>query len=536
MHRGFYVGFVLVPLVLGLIFLIFAVSTEYWTSLDYSQTANLQRNLSTGEAKKNYVIKKVRFEFPKYTSLFGECDEYKQIEILEPVNVEQIVYITDGNPNATMIEKYTSLKNQGDDSGDDSNGPGGSERKCLSMDECTELNKFKTDSCFCCESIARSPNPSDKCCHLRSKLCDGVTNCKDRADELNDCPIRKLFYSTQYYDNKHNCLRSQYSLYKFTLGLINHYVLKPGQDPTNQYCLQRLFESQSYSVRIFSLRLLTLTCLLLCVIFTVCGMLTLLCVICCHNLTPSKEKRLQSSVDQINELNYNGHSDEEQSDTGGDVSKKARRNCCCKCNCLLCPFVFYSIFSLLAFITVLAALVVYTFSLCYARNVYLIYDLDFLPDYMTRAYQHNAWLFDIQRLGLSYYALLVSVGFYLLSFVACVSISCRIQMSPSWRSRHTESYEVLQMHDIVFNKKKASVKKSNSYIKLCKESGGGGGNGGGSNSSTAKNSDKEVAVVVTTRSSNGNKYVNLTNNGVKCPEATPEDDESGGEGTALTSK
>jgi hypothetical protein len=532
MHRGFYVGFVLVPLVLGLSFLIFAVSTEYWTSLDYAQTENLQRNLTTGEAKKNYVIKRVRFEFPKFTSLFGECDEYKQIEILEPVSVEQIVYLTDGtSPNATVLEKYTSLKNQGvgNDDDDDSN-----ERKCLSIEECTELNKFNTDSCFCCEQIARpgsNPGSVDKCCHLRSKMCDGVTNCKDRSDELNDCPIRKLFYSTQYYDNKHNCLRSQYNLYKFMRGLVNHYILRPGQDASNQFCLRRMLASQSYSVRIFSLRLLTLLSLFSCVLFTVFGMLTLLCVVCCHNLSSGKSKKL-NSVDHINELNYaGGQSDEEQSEVGHSGEVKKARKCCCKCNCLLCPFVFFTIFALFAFLSVLTALVVYTFSLCYARNVYLIYDLEFLPDYMTRAYQHNPWLFDIQRLGVSFYALLISVGFYLVSFVATTSISCRIQMSPAWRTRHTESYEVLQMHDIVFNKKKASVKKSNSYIKLCKESGG----GDGSNNSTAKNSDKASAKE--TRNSNGNKYVNLTSSGIKCPEATPEDDGDScgaGEARALT--
>ena len=524
MHRGFYVGFVLVPLILGLIFLLFAVSTEYWTSLDYSKTADLERNLSVlGEAKKNYVIKKVRFEFPKYTSLFGECDEYKQIEILEPVNVERIVYLTDGTVNNTIVEKYTSLKNENKYGDDDE------EHKCLSRDECNELSKFNSDVCFCCESISKRGS-NDKCCHLRSKMCDGVTNCLDRSDELNDCPIRKLFYSSQYYDNKHNCLRSQYNLVKFTRGLLNHYVFKRDQDPSNQYCLQRLLSSQSYSMRIFTMRLIILFSLLLCVIFTVFGLLTLLCVVCCHNLPSSKRKKM-SSVDQINELNYGGHSDEEASETDNEVKKSKVR--CCKCNCLLCPFVFYSIFSFFAFLSIFFALVVYLFSLCYVRNVYLIYDLEFLPDYMTRAYQHNSWLFDIQKFGMSFYALLIAVGFYLISFIATTCISCRIQMSPAWHGRHTESYEVLQMHDIVFNKKKASIKKSNSYIKLCKES--------NSNNSTTKNSDKDnkeekKKEKSVEKTNGGNKYVNLTNNGIKCPEAMPEDDESCGEHQALTTK
>jgi hypothetical protein len=169
MHRGFYVGFVLVPLVLGLFFLIFALSTEHWTSLDYSRIRKLSDSelKSQEELSKNYKIKRVRFEFPRYTSLFGECDEYKQIDVLEPANIERIIFLAD---NSTQIERFNGLLDMDKD---------GSENKCMSMEECTELNKFNTDSCFCCDRISKN-GANEKCCHLKSKMCDGVTNCKDR--------------------------------------------------------------------------------------------------------------------------------------------------------------------------------------------------------------------------------------------------------------------------------------------------------------------------------------------------------------------
>lgn len=551
MHRGFYVGFVLTPLLLGLIFLVFALSTEYWTSLDYSRVKDLHNNLTEYQQKKNYVIKHVRLEFPKYSGLFGECNEYKKVEVLEPVSVEKIVFLMNGSSadnTGSLIKKYTYLEHS------DLDAEARSERDCLTLDECNQLKNSFNDTCFCCESVsavARGDGDDaapQQCCHLKSKLCDGVRNCKDRSDEIDNCPIRKLFYSTQYYDNDHECLRNKYHMWRFTLNVFDRYILKSGQDRNNSYCLRSLMNSQSYSVRLFSMRVVVILSLLFCVFFSILALITLLCVICCNNLQSGKNKKL-NSVDQINELNY-GASDDEGGSDGAHANDQSRsssnrpvkcagRNCCCRCNCLLCPFVFYSIFTLLAFLSILFGFCVYLYSTFYTRNIYLIYDLDFLPDYMTRAYQHNPWLFDVQKYGISFYALLIAVVFYLLAFIITTWLSCFIQMSPSWRTRGTESsYEVLEMHDIVFNKKKAQVKKSNSYIKLCKE---GGSNTNSNHGTVNKNSDlkpelkregsKEKTIV-----NNGNKYVNLTNSGLKCPEAQPEDDESGAENQGLTTK
>ena len=93
MHRGIHAGVVVVPLIIGLGFLLFAVFTEYWTSLDFSQIKKYDRNNYNNNASdqiikyrnKMYFLKRHRIEFPKYTSLFGECNEYKLVEILEPM-------------------------------------------------------------------------------------------------------------------------------------------------------------------------------------------------------------------------------------------------------------------------------------------------------------------------------------------------------------------------------------------------------------------------------------------------------------------
>jgi hypothetical protein len=357
-------------------------------------------------------------------------------------------------------------------------------------------------------------------------------------------------------------LRNQYNLMKFLHNLLNAYVFKPDLELQKTYCLTSLLNSQNYSARIFTLRVLTLLCLFACIFFSLISMITQLFVICCHNLPSenSTRKRKGSSVDQIQDYaNSDNDFDDDQHylDVNNKNKKRASdsRRLCCKCNCLLCPFAFFTAFSSLAFLSILLGLIVYLFSLCYMKNVNLVYDREFLPDYMTRAYQHNAWLFDIQQFGVSFYAFLIAVFLYTISFVATCVITCRIQMSPAWRTRNTETYDVLGMHDIVFNKKKASVKKSNSYIKLCKENQNSQNsiarlNGGVSiNKDNKENNNKDEkedkksvkSVKSTNNKSDNNKYVNLTHNvtsnSLKCPEAVPEDDaDSYGESQPLNAR
>ncbi len=154
---------------------------------------------------------------------------------------------------------------------------------------------------------------------------------------------------------------------------------------------------------------------------------------------------------------YGGAADDEEEQFNNEGAKLS--SCCCKCNCLLCPFVFYSTFSILAFVSHLVGIIVYVYQICYIRNAYLIFDVGFQPQQITKAYQYNPWLFGVQEIGVSFYAIMVSFVFYLIMFICSTCITCRIQMSPAWITRHTSSYEVLQMQDITFNNKKLEKKE-----------------------------------------------------------------------------
>lgn len=153
---------------------------------------------------------------------------------------------------------------------------------------------------------------------------------------------------------------------------------------------------------------------------------------------------------------YGGVADDEEEQFNDDAKMGS---CYCKCNCLLCPFVFYSTFSILAFVSHLVGLIVYVYSICYIRNAYLIFDVGFQPQTITKAYQYNPWLFGIQEIGISFCAVMISFVFYLIMFICSTCITCRIQMSPAWVTRHESSYEVLQMQDITFNNKKLEKKE-----------------------------------------------------------------------------
>lgn len=210
MNRCFYVCLVLIPLLIGLSLVIFSLTTEYWTRLDFSKIKALK---DSGE-RKGLKLKKVKLEFPKFTSLFGECDEFKLIDIWTPVNGHELELLYN------LSTSYGSISNT------DSTSTNNNEIKlkqvvyddmeCISREKCNQLNKLINGSCFCC---------SDQCCLLKSKLCDGVSNCRDRSDESNNCVMRKLYNAVQYYDNKHNCLRHQYNLIEFAKGVFDRNIM-----------------------------------------------------------------------------------------------------------------------------------------------------------------------------------------------------------------------------------------------------------------------------------------------------------------------
>ena len=432
MHRGFYVATVLAPLIIGFSCLMFGLFTDYWTKLDYTKIREIEHD-HLGESA-TFVTNKVRFEFPKFSNLFDECNEYKLIEVLEPIRPSSTALLVD-EASANKSDEYIFRPNEV-----------GKVEKCLSRDECNEQNPNENGSCFCCKR-----EDGEECCHPRSNLCNGVHNCGDKSDELDNCPLRKVFYSNSWYDNKHKCQRNQYNFVAFIKEALNFGNRFNNQTASGDLCLTRLIKSNNFTVRIFLLRLLTLIGFGACILFTILCFVTVLFVSCCRNL---KTQSCASSEQVGNDFNYADSGDDEE--LSSSSSKLA--GCCCQCNCLLCPFVFYSIFSVLAFIFHLAGLVVYIYSLCYVRNAYLIFDSGFQPARITKAYQYNPWLFGVQQIGISFYAVLVSFVFYLIVFISSTCISCRIQMSPAWHGRYTSSYEVLQMQDIVFNNKNLNKK------------------------------------------------------------------------------
>lgn len=417
MHRNIYAGLVVVPLLIAFCLLLFSVQTEYWTYLDYSKIKPIKQiDLD------KYQVKNVKFEFPKYTSLFGECDEFKSIDIVVPKQNFIHPHALDSKPTLELSdEQYPLGMNDEHRSG------------CISQKECNEANELEPFSCFCC---GRHNHTLDTCCFMKSNLCDGVPNCIDKSDEFKNCPIRKLYYATRYVDNKHKCLRHHYNLIKF-IGKVIGRNFTDENDSNSEFCLKNLLKSNSYTVKIFVFRVFTLLSVSVCAIFTLLCFFSIIFVSCCHNL-PQKSQS-------------NGHLASEED---FDISPSKRPGKCCKCNCLLCPFLFHSIFSFLALLACLTALGTYLFSLCYIQNVNLVYEPEFIPEHISQAYQYNSWLFDIQRFGVSFYTFLSAFFLYLLVFVTSISISCRIQLSPEWKNRYANSYEVLQMHDIVLNNKK----------------------------------------------------------------------------------
>ncbi|RNA17731.1 hypothetical protein BpHYR1_042120 [Brachionus plicatilis] len=419
MHRNIYAGLVVVPLLLAFCLLLFSAQTEYWTYLDFSKIKAIKQIDSD-----KYQVKKVKFEFPKYTSLFGECDEFKSIDILLPkhnfIQSPSLNY----KPSEEMGEEQYPM------------GVNDDHRKgCISQTDCFEANEIEPFSCFCC---GMENQTMDTCCFMKSNLCDGVPNCIDKSDEFKNCPIRKLYYATRYVDNKHRCLRHQYNLITF-IGKVMGRNFTDENDANSEFCLKNLLKSNNYTVKIFVLRMLTLLAVSVCVVLTLFCFLSIIFVSCCHDLPYKSES--------------NGHLASEEN---FEISPARSSRKCCRCNCLLCPFLFHSIFSFLALLSCLTAMCIYLYSLCYVQNVYLVYDPEFIPEHISQAYQYNSWLFDIQRFGVSFYTFLSSFFLYLLVFITSICISCRIQLSPEWKNRHINSYEVLQMHDIVLNSKKIS--------------------------------------------------------------------------------
>lgn len=288
MHRGFYVATVLVPLFLGSAFLIFGIFSDYWIHLDYDKIQKFDSNSLNTET---YKLKKIRFEFPKFSSLFDECNEYKVIEVLDPKEVTSLSSLTlysDETGNETESQIFIPSESTEDISDfqfeprkelvEDKN------KYCHSREECNNAHPNENGLCFCCKKII--DGVEKECCHPRSNLCDGTRHCMDSADELENCPLKKVFYSHSWYDNRNKCQRNQYSFFEFlkkALNLKERFAAKS----TDNFFLSEILKSENFTVRIFILRLITLLSFGFCILFTILCLVTVMFVTCCNNLKGS---------------------------------------------------------------------------------------------------------------------------------------------------------------------------------------------------------------------------------------------------------
>lgn len=211
-------SFVLAPLLLGLSLMIFSLTTEYWTRLDFAKIRH-QKELAQNSRSNNLKLKKIKLGLAKYTSLFGECDEFKLLDVWMPAADYELELLY----NLTQAE-LTQTTTPPTESSSDEPGPvieATSLRQtdnadCISAEKCAQLNKIVNGSCFCC---------SDRCCLLKTKMCDGVSNCRDRSDEAETCPMRRLYFASNYTDNRHNCIRHQYNMWEFAKGVFDRAVM-----------------------------------------------------------------------------------------------------------------------------------------------------------------------------------------------------------------------------------------------------------------------------------------------------------------------
>lgn len=245
MAKCFYVCFVLIPLVLGLALMIFALVTEYWTRVDYAK-AKHHKELRDGTARSNGVLrlKKIKLSLPKYTSLYGECDdEFQFFDIWMPTvdyEIELLYNLSQQQQQQQQHQQVVPVVTPSVGSGSVASSPVVIEEEsehenelnrsrrqvtaaalmdhdeCISTEKCAQLNRILSGACFCC---------SDRCCLLKTKMCDGMANCRDKSDEAENCPLRRLYFASRYVDNKYNCIRHQYNLWEFAKGFFDRNIM-----------------------------------------------------------------------------------------------------------------------------------------------------------------------------------------------------------------------------------------------------------------------------------------------------------------------
>ena len=396
---------ILSPLVIALTLLLFSIFTEWW-----SHTNNLildkNQKLIELNVQKTLVKNQHQIKFYKYSNLFSSCYDYKWINLLEPSSL-----------NITSASTANCLNN------------------------CDKI------PCFCCKQ-----NPS--CCIDATKMCDFKPDCFDESDELfatHDCnPIHTGFYKIKYYDKLSMCYREKYDYISYIKSLFEKNV------SLNQS------RSDETEFETFNFNLLSLFNLLLCAVFTIFSFISILFIKCCSYKTESTASVKAEYYDNYNKRsNLVGFNDKNQKTVDNDDededddSEYTTSGCSCfKCTYYLCPFIFFTIFALLAFLCCLTGLSVYIYSnFSIYKNIY----------FKNQLYHLNSWLFHLNSVGISFYTLCGSCIIYAITVILSIFVTCRIQLSPEWTSRYSETYEILQMHETLpagsLNNKKQNKNK-----------------------------------------------------------------------------
>jgi hypothetical protein len=204
---------------------------------------------------------------------------------------------------------------------------------------------------------------------------------------------------------------------------------------------KKIKNSNDFQLKIMKINLFILLNLLICLLITIFCLISIVFVKCCNYKNDSTTSAKYEYYDNVHNYKYmfrnrkRTSEDDYEEDNEVDLTSKLS---CCKCTYILCPFIFYSVFTFGAFLSSLIAILAHLYKLYSMKTYALGFDL----------YQLNTWLFECFRFGLSFYLLLACCFLYFLTFVISTCVTCQIRSSPQWRSRYSDVYEVMQMNDV----------------------------------------------------------------------------------------